>query len=158
MPMTPITGLDRTSPTFRTELDTFFLSSLPAFVAEANALQADVNAKQGLAAQSVVDAAEQVDLAADQVALAASHASSSGSSASASQTYAAQSGAASNFKGAWVSMTGALAMPASVLHDNKYWALLAPLANVTTETPGASASWALITAGTPAAKIFFLTH
>ena len=57
MPMTPITGLDRTSPTFKTDLDTFFLSSLPQFVTEANALEAAVEADKTAAAGSAVDAA-----------------------------------------------------------------------------------------------------
>lgn len=46
MPITPLPTLDRTSATFRTDVDTFFGSQLPAFATEANALQTDVNAKQ----------------------------------------------------------------------------------------------------------------
>lgn len=55
--MTPLAGLDRTSPTFKTDLDTFFLSSLPQFVTEANALETAVEADKTAAAGSVVDAA-----------------------------------------------------------------------------------------------------
>ena len=55
--MTPLAGLDRTSPTFKTELDTFFLSSLPQFVTEANALETAVEADKTAAAGSAVDAA-----------------------------------------------------------------------------------------------------
>ena len=57
MPMTPLTGLDRTSPTFKADLDDFFLSDLPQFVTEANALEAAVEADKTAAAGSVVDAA-----------------------------------------------------------------------------------------------------
>ena len=52
--------------------------------------------------------------------------------------------ASSNFKGAWSSLSGALAVPASVFHANQYWLLLSNLADVTTATPGVSASWAQI--------------
>lgn len=55
--MTPLTGLDRTSPTFRTDLDTFFLSSLPQFVTEANALESAVEADKTAAASSATAAA-----------------------------------------------------------------------------------------------------
>jgi hypothetical protein len=55
--MTPIPVLDRTSATFKADVDTFFGSQLPAFATEANALQADVTAKQGQAATSATNAA-----------------------------------------------------------------------------------------------------
>ena len=68
--------LDRTSPTFKTDLDTFFLTTFPAFAAQANALAADVSAKQALAstagalAQTAIDsglanAAENASIAAN---------------------------------------------------------------------------------------------
>lgn len=57
MAMTPIPVLDRTSATFKADVDTFFGSQLPAFATEANALQADVTAKQGQAATSATNAA-----------------------------------------------------------------------------------------------------
>lgn len=84
MPMTPLTGLDRTSPTFKTDLDTFFLSSLPAFVTEANALETAVDADKTAAAGSAVDAAESAvaaDVSADAAALSATNALSSATSA-----------------------------------------------------------------------------
>lgn len=49
--------------------------------------------------------------------------------------------AAANFKGNWADLTGALTVPASVLHNGQLWQLTANLANVTTATPGVSASW-----------------
>ena len=158
MPMTPITGLDRTSPTFRTDLDTFFLSNLPQFVTEANVLETAVDADRVAAAQSLTDAIAQVALAAGQVALSATYANNSATSAQTSQSFAAISAANADFKGSWSTLTGALTMPASVLDDGKYWVLLGNLANVTSATPGVSASWSLIQIGTPPAKLFYLSN
>ena len=50
--------------------------------------------------------------------------------------------AASNYKGLWSSLSGALAIPATVFHNNGRWMLLENLANVTTEVPGVSSKWA----------------
>ena len=46
------------------------------------------------------------------------------------------------FKGLWSGLTGALAVPATTLHNNTYWVLLSDVANVAAETPGVSAKWA----------------
>lgn len=43
MAITPLPPLDRTSPSFRSSVDTFFGSGLPAFVGEANALAASMS-------------------------------------------------------------------------------------------------------------------
>ena len=97
---------------FSTAADAF-LAALPAFGSEANTVAAELN---GLAGEVQVNA----DAAASAAAAAT---------------------AAANFKGNWSGLTGALAVPASVYHDNKIWLLLANLADVTTATPGVSASW-----------------
>lgn len=56
--------------------------------------------------------------------------------------------ASANFKGAWSSLTGAVSRPASVSHNNKFWALLpASLANITLSQPGVTADWIEITVG-----------
>ena len=81
MPITALPSLDRTSVTFKTDLDSYFLSALPAFSSEANALQTDVNAKQVTASAAAVTAAAQAVLAADQVALATTQALAAASSA-----------------------------------------------------------------------------
>lgn len=47
----------------------------------------------------------------------------------------------SNFKGAWSSLSGSLAVPASVLHNKVFWLLLNNLADVTTSPPGVAADW-----------------
>lgn len=122
MTMTPIPALDRTSATFRADVDTFFASRIPTFVSEANALQLDVHA----AADTAIAAAATASTAADIVDLAA---------------------AAANYKGAWSGLSGALAMPASVSHAGTYWALNSAVANVATETPGVSAAWQALNVG-----------
>lgn len=52
--------------------------------------------------------------------------------------------AAANYKGPWASLTGALAKPASVSHNNALWLLNTNLADVTTAEPGVSPAWARI--------------
>lgn len=44
------------------------------------------------------------------------------------------------FKGAWATLTGPLAMPATVLHNGAYWVLLQSLADVTSVQPGTNAA------------------
>ena len=56
MAITALPALDRTSSTFKTDVDTFFGSSIPVFVTEANALQTDVNAKQVAASAAAATA------------------------------------------------------------------------------------------------------
>ena len=81
MSITALPSLDRTSATFKADLDSYFLSALPAFSSEANALQADVNAKQATASAAAVTATTQATLSADQVALATIQAAAAASSA-----------------------------------------------------------------------------
>lgn len=72
MPITPLPALDRTSATFKADVDTFFGTQIPAFVTEANALETNVNAKEALAVAAAVDtAADAIATAADAVATAA---------------------------------------------------------------------------------------
>lgn len=47
----------------------------------------------------------------------------------------------SEFKGYWSSLTGALAIPASVSHLGNFWALLESVADVTLEVPSVSTKW-----------------
>jgi len=49
--------------------------------------------------------------------------------------------AAFNFLGLWVDQAGALAVPASVYHDDKQWQLLEDLADVTASEPGVDPEW-----------------
>ena len=66
---------------------------------------------------------------------------------------AGQALAASNFKGLWSSITGALNKTACVKHNGRFWLLLNNLANVTTSEPGVSADWTSIDAGTPITQV-----
>lgn len=155
MAITPLPTLDRSSPTFRTEVDTFFGAQLPAFASEANDLADDVNADAVAAAASAADAATQVGLAEDQVTLAGAEADAAAASAVNAASYATLAAGSANFVGAWSLLTGALNMPASVLHDGKYWVLLQNLADVTAHTPGVSAAWANLSAGSANGKSYY---
>lgn len=50
-----------------------------------------------------------------------------------------------HYKGAWSSLSGTLAIPASVSHNKHFWALLVDVADVTAEVPGESDKWHRIT-------------
>lgn len=60
---------------------------------------------------------------------------------------------ATNFKGLWDDLTGALAKPATVKHDGRFWLLLNNLANVTTSEPGVSADWTSLDTGTAVTQV-----
>ena len=100
MPITVLPTLNRFSPTFKTDVDTFFGSQIPTFCTEANTLQADVNAKQVTATAAAVDATNQAALAANQVTLAAAQVSLATLQAAAAASSAIAAGAV-----AWVSGT-----------------------------------------------------
>jgi len=53
-----------------------------------------------------------------------------------------------NFKGVWSDLTGALAIPSSVLHSGSYWMLLSNLADVTLKEPGVDPEWEVISIDT----------
>ena len=68
MTITVIPPLDRTSPTFRAECDTYFASSIPTLTTELNALATDLTTKQGLATNAAISTAQdKIDTAADRV-------------------------------------------------------------------------------------------
>lgn len=52
--------------------------------------------------------------------------------------------AASNFKGLWSDLSGALMIPASVSHSGAFWTLLNSVADVTAEEPGVSSVWQVL--------------
>lgn len=60
---------------------------------------------------------------------------------------AATAMASANFKGNWLGLSGAMAVPASVRHSGKYWMLLSGVANVAASEPGVNADWAEIVFG-----------
>lgn len=53
--------------------------------------------------------------------------------------------AAANFKGLWSSLSGPLAVPATVVHANQRWLLTESVADVTAHTPGVSSKWLSLT-------------
>ena len=60
---------------------------------------------------------------------------------------AATLSAGGNFKGVWSSLTGALAIPATVAHNGLIWVLLNGVGNVATAVPGVSAAWQCLQKG-----------
>lgn len=97
-----------------------WVSALQNWTTQANDLQTNVNAVEASATAAAVLAS---------------------ASAAAAQAAQVLSQVAAAYKGTWSGLTGALAIPASVLHQGAFWALTASLANVTTAEPGVSASW-----------------
>ena len=49
--------------------------------------------------------------------------------------------AASNFKGLWSDLSGAISKPASVKHNGRFWLLLTNLPDVAASQPGVSSAW-----------------
>lgn len=54
--------------------------------------------------------------------------------------------ASANYKGPWASLTGPLAIPASVFHGSAVYVLTESVANVAVEVPGVSAKWISVSA------------
>lgn len=119
MAITPLPALDRTSATFKTDLDAFFLTDLPIFSTQAESARLAIVASESAAAASAATAVAIADT----------------------------SLAASNYKGAWSGLAGALNKPASVSHAGTFWVLTTNLADVTTATPGVSAYWVPVIMG-----------
>jgi len=129
---TPPTTAD--PATFDTRADTLLGTALPAmitaenvFAAQANALSTEVNTKADEAAASSVSSA--------------GFATASSASSGVALTHELNAASSANFKGAWASLTGALAKPASVSNNNKIYLLLNNLADVTLSEPGMTADW-----------------
>lgn len=112
-----------------------FLGALPAFADEVNAIADEVN-QDRFDAQGFRDQAQAAAIAAS-------------SSASQGATFAGMAAASANFSGAWSTLSGALGMPSSVLHDDTYWMLLVPLADVAAHEPGVDAAWSRIPTSAP---------
>jgi len=113
-PLPPAPLVSDDTPTYNSKAFAWAFA-LDGFVDEANTQSEEVNA----AAATARDAA---------IAAAASAAAAAG---------------AANFKGAWSSLTGALAIPASVSHLSSVWILTQSVADVTVEVPGTSSKWVL---------------
>lgn len=61
----------------------------------------------------------------------------------ATQTYADAASSLANMRGLWSNLTGALNVPASVIHNDLIYVLNTSVADVTLETPGVSSKWTL---------------
>lgn len=129
MPMTPLPTLDRTSATFKTDVDDFFATDLPLFVSEANALETAVDADKTAAANSASSAST-----------SASEASASATTASAAATSAI---AASNIT-VWVSGT-TYALYDMVISPADYQSYRRKVAGAGTTDPSAdSTNWEVV--------------
>lgn len=65
MPIGPLPFLDRTAPTFRTDVDRFFLTDLPAWSAQLAGVEANINAKEHSSMQYAQSAGEAAGMAWD---------------------------------------------------------------------------------------------
>ena len=98
------------------------------------------NSKAFALAFALGDFVTEANTQADEVNAAASSANDMAVAAAASEEAAA---GAANFRGAWSSLTGALAIPASASHLSSVWILTQNVADVTAEVPGTSSKWVL---------------
>lgn len=136
MAITEMPALDRSSPTFRAEVDLYLGTQLPTFSTQVEAARVEILAAEA-AAEDSKDAALVSELAAAASATGA----------------AAVALSAANFSGTWASLTGALNVPAAVFHNGAYWMLLNNLADVTTSQPGVSADWQVVGGAFPIVPI-----
>ncbi len=97
------------------------------------------------------------DMLAEAGNAAASAAESAGyaTQSSISADRAALSASAQNYLGAWASLTGPAATPASVSHRSRLWALTTALADITTAEPGVDARWLALGGIDPEQTIIF---
>lgn len=133
----------RSAPSTFSERMDAWLGKISTWTSEANALATGANTNATTAAEqaelATTNGAAQVALAAEQTALATAQAEIATSQAEIAS-------AIGNDKGLWSNLTGSLAPPASVYHDEKNWQLLYSVSDVTTEEPGTSAAWAEVRA------------
>ena len=122
MPITVLPALDRTSLTFKADVDTFFGSQLPTFTTEVAALQTDVSAKQVTASNaatsataSAASATASKDAALVSQNAAAASANSAGTSAGTATTKASEASASAGT--ATTKAAEAAASAASVARD-----------------------------------------
>ena len=117
LPPAPVRG-DRLN--FPTVADTF-VAALPDFRTQTNAVSEFVEARANESETAAVEAE---------------------ASAAAASSFSDVAAAVAAFAGVWEDLTGPLAQPAAVFHDDLYWLLLEDLADVTAHEPGVSVAWA----------------
>ncbi len=81
MTITALPELDRTSPTFKTEVETFFATDLPAFSVQAEAARVEINANTATASAAATTATAQAAAASASATSAANSATSAAASA-----------------------------------------------------------------------------
>ena len=146
MTIPALPALNRASPTFRSDLDSYFLTNLPATTGAINAalagIEADITQSETArdAAQGSAAAAQTERIAA-QAARVAAQASAAKVLSDGAAAVAAAQAANSSFMGAWTTLSGALAKPATVFHLRAYWVLLEAVGDVAANEPGVSAAW-----------------
>ncbi len=128
MAITPLpTPPSREDPNNFAERADALLAALVTFVTECNAMAATVDAQSTSATASAATATTKAGdaAAARDIAMAAVA-----------------------YKGAWSSLSGALAIPASAYHSGNIYMLTESVANVALETPGVSSKWLNVTPAT----------
>lgn len=134
--MTPIPALDRTSASFKTDVDTFFSSQLPTFVTEANALQIDVTSKQGTASTAATTATTQAGIATTQAGIATTKAGEALTSANAAAASAASAvGSPGTNASSATSITIGLGSKSLAIETGKLYSLGQTLVIANTATP-----------------------
>lgn len=125
-----------------------FISALPALRTAINTAGAWIQTTidnladyLGLTEQARDDAILARNTAQGYASTANDKAGESESWAASSQNYANMAAATAAFKGEWSSLSGALAVPASVYHSGQFWQLLRNVPDVTASEPGVSADW-----------------
>lgn len=93
---------------------------------------ATFNSKAADFVSDLVTWTTEVNSTATTIATNASTASTAATTASSASSAAV---AAANYVGLWSSLSGALAIPASVVHDSRVWMLTENVADVTAQTP-----------------------
>jgi len=120
MTIATLPSLDRTSPTFKTDVDTFFATQLPTFSTDINALQVDVSAKQAIATNAANTATTQAGIATTQAGLATTNGAAQVSLATVQannaqgSAYAAAASAASALNAPGTSATSTTSLPISL--------------------------------------------
>lgn len=127
MAITPIPSFSGTPPN-RNQPQATFNTNVANWVTYTTTIQTDLNAF-GTEANAL---AVEVD---GYKSLALTYRNEAAASASAALTSQNLAAASADFKGAWLSLSGALSKPASVFHNGSFWALLNNLANVSTSEP-----------------------
>jgi len=96
MIITPLPSLDRTSPTFRTDLDAYFLTALPNFSTQLNVVVSDLVSLTEAATAAAELATESIQVVTDAASVATSKAAAAaGSATAASGSATAAAGSAS---------------------------------------------------------------